>query len=118
MKTAALLLLIVASASVCAAAEPPDTEALERAMSQASSILAERTDPDSLAAGALFTAITDATRAEQLAARASAAAPKRAELLWLHAQLCKDVPACDRKPIDAKLRALDPQNGAVLLPAL
>jgi hypothetical protein len=118
MKTAALLLFIVASARVYAGAEAPDAEAVANAMDRASSMLAERSDADSLAAAALFIGITDAARAEQLAARASLAAPKRPELLWLHAQLCKDVPNCDRKPIDAKLHALDPDNGAVFLPAL
>ncbi len=118
MKTAALLLLVIASGMAHAAPEPPDTESLVNAMTRAASLLAERSDPDSLAAAALFVAVSDATQAEQLAARASAAAPKRPELLWLHAQLCKDVPNCDRKPNDAKLRALDPANGAPYLPAL
>lgn len=118
MKTAALLLFIVASATGYAATEVPDAESLANAIDHASSVLAERSDADSLAAAALFTGLADAARAEQLAARASAAAPKRPELLWLHAQLCKDVPSCDRKPIDARLRTLDPENGAVFLPAL
>jgi hypothetical protein len=118
MKTAALLLLIIASSMAYAAPQEPDAESLTGAMTRASSLLAARSDPDSLAAAALFIAITDAAQAEQLAGRASAAAPKRPELLWLHAQLCKDVPGCNRKPIDAKLRALDPSNGATFLPAL
>jgi hypothetical protein len=118
MKTVALLVLLVASAAAHAAADKLDASALEDALTNATAMLAERSDPDSLAAAALLVGVTDGARAEQLAARASAAAPKRAELLWLHAQLCKDVPGCDRKPIDAKLRAVDPENGAVFLPAL
>jgi hypothetical protein len=111
-------MLLVTAATAYGAADEPDAESLGKAMTRAASVLAERTDPDSLAAAALLIGVTDGTRAEQLAGRASAAAPKRPELLWLHAQLCKDVPGCNRKPIDAKLRALDPANGAVFLPAL
>jgi len=118
MKTVALLMLLVAAATAYGADGEPDAESLGKAMTQAASVLAERTDPDSLAAAALLIGVTDGARAEQLAGRASAAAPKRPELLWLHAQLCKDVPGCNRKPIDAKLRVLDPANGAVFLPAL
>ena len=119
MKTAALFVLVIAATVGYAADDDAlDATALERAVTNAVSILAERRDPDSLAAAALLVSVTDGARAEQLARRASGAAPKRPELLWLHAQLCKDAPPCDRKPIDAKLRALDPENGAVLLPAL
>lgn len=118
MKTAALFLLVVVSAVGHAAVDELDAGALETAVTNAASMLAGRSDADSLAAAALLVGVTDGARAEQLAARASAAAPKRPELLWLHGQLCKDAPGCNRKPIDAKLRALDPENGAVFLPAL
>lgn len=118
MKTAAFFLLVVASATGYGAADVPDAESLDKAMTQGIAMLAERSDPDSLAAAALLTVVTDGARAEQLAARASAAAPKRPDLVWLHAQLCRDVPTCDRKPIDAQLHRLDPDNGAVFLPAL
>jgi hypothetical protein len=118
MKTAALLLLVVASTTGYAARYEPDAAAMESALTKAASALAGRSDPDSLAAAALLAQVTDPARAEQLAGRASAAAPKRAELLWLHGQLCRDVPGCDRKPIDARLHALDPQNGALYLPPL
>src|SRR4051794_23743605 len=113
MKSAALLLLIVASATGYARAGELDARGLEKAVMNAATTLASRSDADSLAAAALFTKISDATRAEQLAARASAADPKRPDLLWLHAQLCYDLQACDRVAIDGKLHALDPENGAV-----
>lgn len=119
MKTAAVFLLAILSAmGYAAAAQEPDADTLENAMMKAASMLAVRSDPDSLAAAALLTQLTDGTRAEQLAARASAAAPKRPDLIWLHAQLCQGVPNCDRKPIDAKLQTLDPENGAPFLPRL
>jgi hypothetical protein len=118
MKTAALLLLAVASAAGHAAADEPDAGSLENALANVASALAGRSDPDCLAAAALFAKLTDATRAEQLAARASAAAPTRADLLWLHAQLCHDVQGCDRVALDARLHELDPENGAVFIPRL
>jgi hypothetical protein len=118
MKTVALLMLVVAASRAYGAADMPDAQSLEKAMTEAAAVLAERTDADSLAAAALLIGLTDGTRAEQLAGRASAAAPKRTDLLWLHARLCQDVPGCDPKPIDARLHALDPENGAVFLPAL
>jgi hypothetical protein len=115
MKSAALLLLIAASSTGYAGAAELDAQGLEKALSNAATTLAARTDADSLAAAALFTQVSDAARAEQLAARASAAEPKRPDLLWLHTQLCYDVQACDRVAIDAKLHALDPDNGAVFI---
>src|SRR5262245_58807051 len=118
MKTAALFLLAAALTAGYAAANDSDADSLDKALTQAASTLETRSDADSLAAAALLTRLKDGTRAEQLAARASAAAPKRPELLWLHAQLCGDVSGCDRKPIDAQLHELDPENAAVYLPAL
>ena len=118
MKTTALCLLVVASATGYATAAEPDAAALESAMTKAASTLAGRSDPDSLAAAAVLAKVADATRAEQLAGRASAAAPKRLDLLWLHSQLCRDVQGCDRGPIDSTLHALDPENGAVFIPRL
>jgi hypothetical protein len=119
MKITALFLLVVASAAgYTATPDASQVDALERALTNAASALAARADPDALAAAALLTKITDAARAEQLAARASAAAPMRPDLLWLHAQLCHDVQSCDRIAIDAALHELDPENGAVFIPRL
>lgn len=70
-------------------------------------------DPDSLAAaGLLIDWLKDgsATRLALLA-RASEKAPDRADLTWLHFQACRQVTSCDPKPIAARLRALDPENG-------
>jgi hypothetical protein len=119
MKVSALLLLVIASAAGYAASEeqqdghPPDEQ-----VQRAASMLARRGDPDSLAAAAALTFMKDRAGAEQLAARASAAGPNRPDLLWLHATLCGETPNCDRKALDAKLRALDPENGITLVSAL
>jgi hypothetical protein len=115
MKIAALFLLVVASSTGHAAAPELDAAGLEKALTNVASVLAQRSDANSLAAAALFASVSDATRAEQLAARASAADPKRPDLLWLHAQLCYDVQTCDRTPIHSKLHALDPDNGAAFI---
>ncbi|MBL8271444.1 hypothetical protein [Steroidobacter sp.] len=45
--------------------------------------------------------------------KATKAAPDRPELLWLHLQLCLEVPGCEPESIEARLRKLDPSNGAV-----
>jgi hypothetical protein len=119
MKKAALLLLVIASsAGYAVAADEQDADPLAAPLQRAAATLAGRTDADSLAAAAVLTVIKDRARAEQLAARASAAAPKRPELLWLHAVLCDKVQDCDRKALEAKLRTLDPENGVSLVAAL
>ncbi len=47
-----------------------------------------------------------------LISRAVAAAPDRADLIWLNLQLCSPVDSCDPKPLEARLHALDPPNAA------
>lgn len=76
--------------------------------------LAARSDADSLAASALFEReIPGAVNATSLdlAARAVAAAPQRADLAFLQLQLCASSPECDTAPLEAHLAQLDPDNG-------
>jgi hypothetical protein len=82
-----------------------------------------RDDADSLAASALFARVLGysddrkpfdpQSRAEalELATRAVAAAPKRAELLLEQLQLCQEVPSCNSETLEARLLELDPENG-------
>jgi len=76
--------------------------------------LIARGDPDSLAAAALFEGLlsrmTSALSLE-LAARATAGAPNRADLAFVQLQLCESAPGCDAAPLEARQRALDPANG-------
>ena len=76
--------------------------------------LATRTDPDALAASALFagqlSGFASAT-ALDLAARAVAAAPGRADLAFLQLQLCESAPGCDAAPLERRQQQLDPENG-------
>jgi hypothetical protein len=85
-------------------------------------ILQQEHDADSLAAAALLSS-SDASakngnRAASLMARAALAAPHRADLAWLQAMICQKTPGCDTQPFEAKVRSLDPSNGAGWLGAL
>jgi hypothetical protein len=83
-----------------------------RPMEQAITALTQRTDADSLAAAALLNVSERRDQSLPLIARAIAAAPDRADLHWLQAQLCRQFPPCDPEPIERRLRELDPTNGA------
>jgi hypothetical protein len=76
--------------------------------------LAARADADSLAASALFAReLAEPATATplDLAARAVAAAPQRADLVMLELQLCETAPGCDTAPLEVRLSQLDPDNG-------
>lgn len=78
-------------------------------------------DPDSLAASALIAGQISgfsSSTALDLAARAVAAAPARADLALLQLQLCESAPACDPLPLETRLRVLDPANGITWIYAL
>jgi hypothetical protein len=76
--------------------------------------LIARADPDSLAAAALFAGqlvgFASGTSLD-LAARAVAAAPDRADLAFLQLQLCESSPGCNAAPLETRLQRLDPDNG-------
>jgi hypothetical protein len=74
--------------------------------------LERQTDADSLAAAGLFQVIKNHAQAVALLARAETAAPARADLVWLHLQVCQEQPSCEPQPEEQKLRMLDPTNGA------
>ncbi len=103
---AALLALLGA----CASAQPLAGKSGQRTRT---ALLASG-DADSLAAAALLGASWEKAPEERVAliARASAAAPERADLVWQHLQICRRVPSCDPRPIEAQLRRLDPGNAA------
>jgi len=74
--------------------------------------LERRADADSLAAAGLLSAQSDRAGAVSLVTRAANAAPQRADLVWLHIMLCREVPYCDSEPLEHRLRELDSTNGA------
>jgi len=104
--SAALLALLAA----CASADP----LAGRPGKRTRTALISSGDADSLAALALLGPSWDKSPEERVAlmARASAAAPARADLVWLHLQICRRVPACQPQPIEARLQQLDPGNAA------
>lgn len=77
--------------------------------------LERQQDADSLAAAALLSSSDlfrkDQTHAASLIARATAAAPDRADLAWLQAAMCQQAPPCDARPFEIRVRILDPSNG-------
>jgi len=83
-----------------------------RHIEQTITALMPLTDADSLAAAAVLSDWEHRDQSLPLIARATAAAPNRADLHWLHAQLCREFPPCDPEPIERRLRELDPTNGA------
>jgi hypothetical protein len=90
----------------------------ERDLSRATAVLAEKNDPDSVAAPGLLSFSHHRDDSLSLIARATEAAPERADLVWLRAQVCQESTACDPEPVERHLRELDPSNGAGWMGAL
>lgn len=90
----------------------------DRESERAFAELTQRTDANSLAAAGLLSLVKHRDQAVELFARAVAAQPGRADLVWLEARSCEQAPACDPGPIEQRLRMLDPTNGAGWLYAL
>ena len=109
------------------------TDAAQRRDAQAATRrLLSNGGPDALAAAALlvpaselrfahgrFVSAADATRRLAWLARAAAMAPERPDLLLLEISQCRALrQACNLAALDARLRTLDPDNGAGWLGAL
>jgi beta-lactamase regulating signal transducer with metallopeptidase domain len=110
--------VLVAVGAVAALAPLRATATGEKRMVRAAELLAQRSDADSLAAAGLLIAFQRREEGLRLVARASLLAPQRADLVWLHIQLCEAVADCDTEPMENRLRTLDAQNGAGWLGAL
>ena len=95
----------------CSASRPADSTHKERDLERAVDVLAKRSDADSLAAAGLLSLTSLRHDPLDLLARATAAAPDRADLLWLNVRACLETPECDPQPIERRLRQLDPANG-------
>jgi hypothetical protein len=108
-----LVVLLVAPLLGCAT---DSFEKLKKQAAHAVVVLQRDQDADSLAAAAIIRGSymfgNDPDSALSLMARATAVAPDRADLAWLRATMCQHSPTCDVRPLDARLRALDPVNGA------
>jgi hypothetical protein len=91
----------------------------ERSIARAAAVLEQNTDADSLAAAAiLHMQGGDHSAALPLLARATAAAPVRPDLAWLHVQICLASSSCDSAPLEARFREIDSSNGAAWMAAL
>jgi hypothetical protein len=77
-------------------------------------------DADSLAVHALMTWAVDRAPAQAaaLAEQAAAREPERPDLIWLHLRLCTQAPNCRPAPLEARLKRMAPDNGAVWLSVL
>jgi len=116
---ALLLVAVFAKLPVCGAATVLSDAQERAAYGKMSRKLAAKGDADSLAAAALLTGtwLMKRDSALDLIKRATALEPGRADLAWLQMTLCRDFPSCEAAPLEAKLRALDPSNGATSVAA-
>jgi hypothetical protein len=71
-------------------------------------------DADSLAAAAMLSVGPTFDPAQRLTLSACAVSkmPDRPDLVWLNLRLCTQIDTCNPEPLEAQLRALDPDNGA------
>lgn len=115
-----MIVCIVLAAVVALAVLAPlrATATSEKRVSRAAETLAKRPDADSLAAAGLLGFRMPHDQSLRLVAQASLMAPERADLLWLHIQLCALDPSCNPEPLEMRLRVLDESNGAGWLGAL
>jgi beta-lactamase regulating signal transducer with metallopeptidase domain len=111
-KLAVACTVLVAGLAVAALATLRPTATADKRMYRAAELLAKRVDADSLAAAGLLIAFRQPDQAVGLVAQASLRAPERADLVWLHIQICGAVASCDPQPLERRLRALDANNGA------
>jgi hypothetical protein len=107
----AFLVLLIASTAACVSSDARIAKAQKRTY-QTIAALAQMTDADSLAAAGLMSIGNHSDQSLRFLALATAAAPDRADLLWLQAMRCAQLPPCNPAPIERRLRELDPTNGA------
>jgi hypothetical protein len=110
-------LLIGFAASLCngcATDGARQQAAYDRKTRRTEQLLIAAADSDSLAAAAMFSIGPTVNPVERLTLIASAVskAPDRPDLVWLNIRLCVQVDSCNPEPLEAQLRALDPENGA------
>lgn len=106
-----VLVMLLAAVGGCGYSLQREIAEMRRLERNAAEVLRIRSDPDSLAAAALFTARSAPAEALALIERAVVAAPDRPEFAWLHSEICADLNSCNPEPVEARLRQLDPANG-------
>jgi hypothetical protein len=109
-----LLSLSLAGTVSCRADEAVAPAHLEQTIAA----LKHMPDADSLAAAGLLALSDHPDQSLPLIERAIAAAPMRADLIWLQAEVCLKEGSCDPAPIENRLRVADPANAAGWVGAL
>lgn len=71
---------------------------------RATELLSKRTDADSLAADELLSVFQQRDDFLRLITQATLKAPQRADLAWLHVQVCQAVTTCDPAALEGRLR--------------
>ena len=110
--------LLIGSAAIlcigCATDGARQQAAYDRKIQRTEQLLIAAGDADSLAAAAMLSMGPTVNPVQRLTliARAVSKAPDRPDLVWLNVRLCTRVDTCDPEPLEAQLRALDPDNGA------
>jgi hypothetical protein len=79
----------------CATSPDARIAKADRQSKRTAAVLARQADADSLAAAGLLMTTIHRDESLVLVARADAAAPERADLAFLHAQVCYASPPCD-----------------------
>jgi len=102
----------------CATSPEAQLAKANRHLVHAASLLAAKSDADSLAAAGLLNLAKHPDVSLSLIERATAAGPERPDLIWLRIQICQKAPPCDPEPVERQLRTLDASNGASWLGAL
>ncbi len=105
---------LMLGAGLLAASACTTQASYQRHIDHTRELLLQSGDPDSLEAAAFLTGIGKEEPAQRLElfARADAAAPERPDLVWMHLQACGQVASCATSPLETRLQALDPENGA------
>jgi hypothetical protein len=110
LSTSSLIGLAAILCYGCATDGVRQQAAYDRKIQRTEQLLIAAGDADSLAAAAMLR--FDPAQRLTLSARAVSKAPDRPDLVWLNLRLCTQVDTCNPEPLEAQLRALDPDNGA------
>jgi hypothetical protein len=114
LSTSLLIGLAAIVCNGCATDGVRQQAAYDRKIQRTEQLLIAAGDADSLAAAAMLSVgpTFDPAQRLTLSARAVSKAPDRPDLVWLNLRLCTQVDPCNPEPLEAQLRALDPDNGA------
>jgi hypothetical protein len=114
LSTFRLIGLATILCSGCASDGVRQQAANDREVHRIEQLLIAAGDADSLAAAAILSIGPTVNPVQRLTlmTRAVSEAPDRPDLVWLNVRLCAQVESCNPEPLETRLRALDPDNGA------